>query len=91
MAIHSSILIWKTPWTRGAWQATVHAITRVGQDLATKHKFLYTDGKILLFEIYIDHPVKHCLLLDRGIFSSLLFLCTFPYCLIFKIIFDQPQ
>ena len=26
---HSSVLAWKIPWT-GAWQATVHGITRVG-------------------------------------------------------------
>ena len=37
MATHSSILAWRIPWTeRGAWQATVHGIARVGDDLATK-------------------------------------------------------
>ena len=24
METHSSILAWRLPWTRGAWQATVH-------------------------------------------------------------------
>jgi len=24
MAVHSSILAWRIPWTRRAWQATVH-------------------------------------------------------------------
>ena len=28
MAAHSSILAWRIPWTRGAWQSTVHGITR---------------------------------------------------------------
>ena len=26
MAIHSSILAWKNPMDRGAWQATVHRV-----------------------------------------------------------------
>ena len=36
MATHSSILAWEIPVDRGAWQATVHGIARVGHDLATK-------------------------------------------------------
>ena len=38
MATHSSILTCKIPWTehRGAWRATVHGVSRVGHDLATK-------------------------------------------------------
>ena len=29
MAIHSSILAWRIPWTeRGAWQATVHGVMK---------------------------------------------------------------
>ena len=28
MATHSSILAWRIPWTRGAWQATVHGVTK---------------------------------------------------------------
>ena len=35
---HSSILAWKIPMDRGAWQATVHGVTRVGQDLLSKSK-----------------------------------------------------
>ena len=27
-ATHSSILAWRIPWTEGAWQATVHSITK---------------------------------------------------------------
>ena len=34
MATHSSILAWDMD--RGAWQATVHGVTRVGHDLVTK-------------------------------------------------------
>ena len=30
MATHSSILAWKIPMDRGAWQATVHGLQRVG-------------------------------------------------------------
>ena len=36
MATDSSILAWRISMDRGAWQATVQGITRVGYDLATK-------------------------------------------------------
>ena len=36
MATHSSILAKENPMDRGALQATVHGITRVGHDLVTK-------------------------------------------------------
>ena len=36
MATHSSILGLENPMDRGAWWATVHGVTRVGHDLATK-------------------------------------------------------
>ena len=28
MALHSSILAWRIPWTRGAWWATVHGVAK---------------------------------------------------------------
>ena len=37
MATHSSILAWRIPMDRGAWQATVHGVLKsIGQDLGTK-------------------------------------------------------
>ena len=36
MATHSSILTLEKPMDRGARQAIVHGVTRVGHDLATK-------------------------------------------------------
>ena len=36
MATHSSILAWRIPTDRGAWQATVQEVARVEHDLATK-------------------------------------------------------
>ena len=38
MATQSSILAWKNPMDRGAWQAAVHGVERAGHDLATKPK-----------------------------------------------------
>ena len=35
MVTHSSILAWRI-LDRGAWQATVHGVTRVGHDLVIK-------------------------------------------------------
>ena len=36
MATHSSILAWRIPMDKGAWQATIHGVARVGHDLAAK-------------------------------------------------------
>ena len=33
MATHSSILAWRIPMDRGAWQVTVHGIAKVRHDL----------------------------------------------------------
>ena len=38
MATQSSILAWKNPMDRGAWQAAVRGVERAGHDLATKPK-----------------------------------------------------
>ena len=32
MAMHSSVLAWRIPMDRGAWQATIHRVTRVGNN-----------------------------------------------------------
>ena len=32
MATHSSILAWKNPKDRGAWQAAVHEVAKIGHD-----------------------------------------------------------
>ena len=39
MATHSSILAWRIPMDRGAWQATVHGVTK-SQTLSV-HAFTY--------------------------------------------------
>ena len=61
MAIHSSIFALKNPMDRGAWQATVHGVLRVGCDLATKpplyiyyiyiyiHTHIYTHAHIYIY------------------------------------------
>ena len=35
MATHSSILAWKNPTDRGAWQAAVHGVTKSWTQLST--------------------------------------------------------
>ena len=37
MTTHSSILAWRIPVDRGAWQAVVYGVTKVRHDWATKH------------------------------------------------------
>ena len=32
MAMHSSILAWRIPMERGAWQSTVHRVAKVRHD-----------------------------------------------------------
>ena len=36
-ATHSSILAWRIPWTEGAWQATVHGVTKSQTGLSDFH------------------------------------------------------
>ena len=36
MATHSSILAWKNPMDRGAWQGTIQGVARIRHNLATK-------------------------------------------------------
>ena len=38
-ATHSSIPAWRSPWTEGAWQATVHGVAKESEETeTTKHK-----------------------------------------------------
>ena len=43
MAPHSSILAWRSPKNRGAWQATVHGSQRVEHDGVTKRSIAFAD------------------------------------------------
>ena len=62
MATHSSILTWRIPQT-GDWQATVHGVSRVTQDLATKppppppHLSNHENNKVQYMAI---HSLGHC-------------------------------
>ena len=47
MATHSSILAWRIPWTRGAWQAPIHGLQKVRHDRATK-TFTFSTYKMIL-------------------------------------------
>ena len=52
IATHSSILAWKNPMNRRAWQATVHGVTRVRYDLMTKSCYF------LRFPNYFDSMIE---------------------------------
>ena len=43
IATHSSILVWRIPMDRGAWQATVHGVTKSQTRLSNFH-FRYMLG-----------------------------------------------
>ena len=59
IATHSSILAWRIPKDRGAWQATVHRVKRVGRNWATKystaqHSLSWRESKSLSFENWFN-------------------------------------
>ena len=59
MAIHSTILTWRMPMDRGAWQATFRGVERVGHNIATNifsHAIIENSG------IFIADPVSLYLL-----------------------------
>ena len=56
MATHSSILAWGNPMDRGACQAIVQGVTRVGHDLAVEHTHRH----------WTEYPRKETELLERG-------------------------
>ena len=54
MATNSSILAWRVPVDREAWQATVHGVARVGHDLATKPPPPHSEGFGIVSKAEID-------------------------------------
>ena len=62
MAIHSSILAWRIPMDRGAWQATVHGLQRVRHDWAAKQstgclRLNFLSSVTVLFKLLVE---THC-------------------------------
>ena len=49
VSTHSSILAWRILMDRGAWQATVHGVARVGHALATKPRAPFSFPETILF------------------------------------------
>ena len=45
MATHSSILTWKKSMDRGAWQTTVHGVTKSQTQLSNQHSMLHQRDK----------------------------------------------
>ena len=45
MATHSSILAWRIPMDRGAWQVTVHTVTKIQTQLKRLSMRMQTRGK----------------------------------------------
>ena len=53
MATHTSILAWRIPIDREAWQTTVHAVTEAGM-IETRHSTAAQNYKLLDKNIGID-------------------------------------
>ena len=60
MATHSSILAWRIPLDRGAWQATVHGVTKSQTRLSTNKSTL--PSQIILFTYLLTCPLFTCCL-----------------------------
>ena len=53
MATHSGILAWRIPMDRGAWQATVHGVTKVRLRLSNLAHTLYcVPGTVQVSALY---------------------------------------
>ena len=64
MAIHSSTIAWKIPWTRGAWQATVHGVTKSRTRLSDFTGFTqFTTKQCRHRMIFLMHRGQLCVLL----------------------------
>ena len=63
MATHSNILPWRIPMDRGAWQATVHGVTKSRTQLSwlstAQHVYLVSSFPTQIFNHNID-PVTPC-------------------------------
>ena len=79
MAIHCSILAWRSPMDRGAWRATVHGLQRVGHDWVTNtHTYLfggpiglfYRKQILILIDKHTFFQVKNKMPLDIKFISS---------------------
>ena len=55
MAIHSSILAWKNPMDRGAWQATIHRVTNSQTQLKRLSSQAHTRASIC----HLHHTILH--------------------------------
>jgi len=49
MAVHSSVFAWDSPMNRGAWQATVHGVARIGRYGSTTAQIYLPEGLALVF------------------------------------------
>ena len=73
MATHSSILAWEILWTRGAWQATVHGVARVGYTwLPFSFALELSNDPYLIRETFLDQLSSKN---DRVLSSLFLFPC----------------
>ena len=53
MATHSSILAWRIPKDRGAWQAAVHRITK-RHNLVAKHRTWNVEVPLMCYRRYLE-------------------------------------
>ena len=50
IATHSSFLAWRSPMDRGAWQATVHGVTKNQTQLSDIH-FIFPESVLKVYQI----------------------------------------
>ena len=58
MATHSSVLAWRIPVDRGAWQATVHGVSKRLTRLSDTHTHISGRHGSLYFTLLVRTPVQ---------------------------------
>ena len=76
MATHSSILAWKIPINRGAWQTIVHGVVRVRDEGAMKHRTTNTSSYMnFILHLFYFSIFSYTYNFFFNIFSDFSFKC----------------
>ena len=59
LATHSSLLAWRIPMDRGAWQATIHGLSKSETRLSDQAQHIQTDTCLHLMTALFLEQTKH--------------------------------
>ena len=79
MATHSSILAWKNPMDRGAWQATVHGAANSQKRLKQLSTYTIAQDRSTCEHVCPTIPVKYWFLLTISLIDIFLYGTIFQH------------